>query len=209
MDPDDTLSPGLLQKVVHAGSRHRSFREASEELATLAEVVVSEERVRRATERVGAERVAQRDAAANEWRKLPFPERDSSLTGQSPPVACVQRVVFRKESGERAAGDSSTRRNGAAGPAKDPGAERGSHAQVVGRVWPAGGGSGVAPRFCGSAAQGFLERRQRGDLDAAVGRSAEASQEVAELFFALHAHLGFRPLGDVHLPRGVRGPSVG
>lgn len=90
MDPDDTLSPGLLQKVVHAGSRHRSFREASEELAALAEVVVSEERVRRATERIGAERVAQRNATADEWRKLPFPERDCSPTGQSPPVACVQ-----------------------------------------------------------------------------------------------------------------------
>ena len=88
--PADTLSPGLLRKVVHAGARHRSFREAHEELLALAEVPVAEERVRRATERIGAERVAERNAAASAWQKLPFPERDRSPTGQSPPVACVQ-----------------------------------------------------------------------------------------------------------------------
>lgn len=108
LDPDDTLSPGLLQKVVHAGARHRSFREAGEELAVLAEAAVSEERVRRATERSGAERVAQRDAAAEEWRKLPFPERDCSPTGQSPPVACVQvdggRMQIRDGQAEQPAG---------------------------------------------------------------------------------------------------------
>lgn len=94
---------------MHAGARHRSFREASEELAALAEVAVSEERVRRATERIGAERVAQRDAAADEWRKLPFPERDRSPTGQSPPVACVQvdggRMQIRDGQGEQSASE--------------------------------------------------------------------------------------------------------
>lgn len=90
LGPDDTLSPGMWEKTVHAGLRHRSFREASEELLTLAEVNISEERVRRATERIGEERLAERRASSDEWRKLPFPERDRSPTGLSPPVACVQ-----------------------------------------------------------------------------------------------------------------------
>ena len=89
LGPDDTLSPGRWEKTVHAGLRHRSFREASEELLTLAEVNISEERVRRATERIGEERLAERRASSDEWRKLPFPERDRSPTGLSPPVACL------------------------------------------------------------------------------------------------------------------------
>jgi hypothetical protein len=56
----------------------------------LAETGVSEERVRRATEQIGGERVSQRQAEVVAWQKLSFPERDRSPTGQSPPVACVQ-----------------------------------------------------------------------------------------------------------------------
>lgn len=88
--PDDTLSPRMLEKVVYAGTRATSFGQGSEDLGTLAETAISEERVRRASERIGAERVSQRQAGVAAWEKLPFPERDRSPTGQSPPVACVQ-----------------------------------------------------------------------------------------------------------------------
>jgi hypothetical protein len=90
IDPGDTVSPGLLKKIVHAGTQATSFRQASSDLRELAEAEVSTERVWRATERIGKERVGQRQAELAAYAKLPFSDRDRSPTGQVPPVACVQ-----------------------------------------------------------------------------------------------------------------------
>lgn len=90
MEPDSQLSPALLKKVVHAAACSTSFRQASEDLRVLAEVKVSSQRVRRAAERVGEERVAQSRAAAEAYQRLPLPARQQSPREQSPQVACVQ-----------------------------------------------------------------------------------------------------------------------
>lgn len=80
----------MLEKVAHAGVESRSFPQAVQDLAALAETEVSRERVRRWTNRVGAERTAESQAAAEAYQALPLPEQRKSPQDQVPQVACVQ-----------------------------------------------------------------------------------------------------------------------
>ena len=59
--------------MIYAGAQAASFPQGSRDLKELAEVDVSPERVRRATERIGDERVAERDAQAAAYEALPLP----------------------------------------------------------------------------------------------------------------------------------------
>jgi hypothetical protein len=90
MEPDSHLSPALLKKVVHAAARSTSFGQAAEDLRVLAEVNVSAQRIRRASERIGEERVAESRAVAEAYQHLPLPAQRQSPQGKSPAVACVQ-----------------------------------------------------------------------------------------------------------------------
>lgn len=88
---DYDYSPTALRKVVRSGATAPSFREASLNLCFVGELQVSAERVRRATERIGAERVAQRDAEAAAYEALPIPARRETPADQPAPSAvCVQ-----------------------------------------------------------------------------------------------------------------------
>ncbi len=88
---DYDYSPTALKKVVYAGTQATSFPQGSRDLKELAELDVSPERVRRATERIGAERVAERDAQAAAYEALPVPARRTVPADQpTPAVACVQ-----------------------------------------------------------------------------------------------------------------------
>jgi hypothetical protein len=80
-----------LKKVVYAGTQATSFPQGSRDLKELAELDVSAERVRRATERIGEERVVERDAQAAAYNALPIPARRTVPADQPrPAVACVQ-----------------------------------------------------------------------------------------------------------------------
>jgi hypothetical protein len=88
---DYDYSPTALKKVVYAGTQATSFPQGSRDLQELAELDVSPERVRRVTERLGNERVAERDAQAAVYEALPIPERRKVPADQTTPaVACVQ-----------------------------------------------------------------------------------------------------------------------
>ena len=88
---DYDYSPTALKKVVYAGTQATSFPQGSRDLKELAELDVSPERVRRATERIGEERVAERDAQAAAYEALPIPARRTVPADQpTPAVACVQ-----------------------------------------------------------------------------------------------------------------------
>ena len=88
---DYDYSPTAWRKVIYAGAQSHSFSQGSRDLATLAELDVSAERERRATERIGDERVAERDAQAAAYEALPIPERRQVAADQPrPAVACVQ-----------------------------------------------------------------------------------------------------------------------
>ena len=90
IEPDSQLTPGALAKVVHAGAHAGSFRQAEADLLALAELPVSSQRVRRATQRIGHERVAQRDEQVERFLNLPLPEQQRSPTDQVPSLACVE-----------------------------------------------------------------------------------------------------------------------
>lgn len=80
-----------LKKVVYAGAQATSFLQGSRDLKELAELDVSAERVRRATERIGKERVLERDAQAAAYEALPIPaQRTVPVDQPTPMVACVQ-----------------------------------------------------------------------------------------------------------------------
>ena len=110
IEPDSQLTPGALKKVVHAGVHASSFRQAEADLRALAELPVSGQRVRRAAERIGHERVAQRDRQVERFLKLPLPEQQCSPTDQVPPVACVEmdggRIQIRDRKAQPRADDA-------------------------------------------------------------------------------------------------------
>ena len=88
---DYDYSPTALKKVVYAGTQATRFQQGSRDLKELAELDVSPERVRRATERIGKERVAERDAQAAAYEALPIPAQRAVPADQpTPAVACVQ-----------------------------------------------------------------------------------------------------------------------
>ena len=90
VDVDCPFSPGMLKKVVHAGSQSASFVAATKDLIALAETHVSRERVERWTKRVGNDRVAQLASLSDSYQALPLPQRRESPVDQVPHVACVQ-----------------------------------------------------------------------------------------------------------------------
>lgn len=80
----------MLEKAVYAGVTEEGFEKAWEDLRVLAEVDISAERVRRSTERIGEERMAERDQLVAAYEALPLPQRQLSPVEQVPTLACVQ-----------------------------------------------------------------------------------------------------------------------
>ena len=113
--PDDTVSPGVLRKRIYAGSHASSFQQASRDLKEEAELDISEQRIMRATKRIGQERVEQRDAQTNAWTELPLPEQQASPQEQVPQVACVEMDGGRLQIRDRKASDEERRRTKKAG----------------------------------------------------------------------------------------------
>jgi hypothetical protein len=90
MGPDETLSPALLKKVVHAAACSASFQQAEEDLRVLAEVEVSANRIHRVVQRIGSERVADSRAAVTAYQPLSLPQQQRSPGPTPPEVACIQ-----------------------------------------------------------------------------------------------------------------------
>jgi len=105
IEPDCRLAPAVMKKVVYAGVHASSFSQAEEDLKVLAEVSVSSQRVRRVTERVGNERIAEREKEVEEFLKLPLPDQQRSPTGHAPAVACVEMDGGRIQIRDRKAKD--------------------------------------------------------------------------------------------------------
>jgi len=88
---DRRTALGAVSRVVYAGTQAASFPQGSRDLKELAELGVSSERVRRATEKIGAERVAERDAQVAAYEAMSIPARRVAPADQpTPTVACVQ-----------------------------------------------------------------------------------------------------------------------
>ncbi len=68
-------SPAVQQQVIYAGTVSRSFTEGSQLLERLADFSVSAKHVERLARRIGAERVAERDAEVAAYQVLPLVEK--------------------------------------------------------------------------------------------------------------------------------------
>ena len=76
--------------MTYLGTKLPSFRDAHEALHQLLRTTISLKRVERQTERIGAERVAQREAEIAMWVALPLVQRDQAPPGvAAPEVATV------------------------------------------------------------------------------------------------------------------------
>lgn len=91
LDVEFNYSPRVWQKMIFAGTQSNSFGQASRHLNVLSELEISTERVRRATEQIGNERVAERDAQAAAYQALSIPARREVPSDQPiPDLVCVQ-----------------------------------------------------------------------------------------------------------------------
>ena len=76
----------LLDLICYAGANKASFREASLDLAKMAGVAVQEKQVERLSKRIGAERLAEREAQVKKFLALPLVQRcDGKPAGVAPP----------------------------------------------------------------------------------------------------------------------------
>ncbi|MCE9525353.1 MAG: hypothetical protein K8R36_04795 [Planctomycetales bacterium] len=90
LNPDESLSPALLEKATCLGTVLSSFPEAHRASETFLEQVLGVKRIERLTERIGTERVAQRDAETLAFQRLPLVEKVAAPPGvKAPRVAAV------------------------------------------------------------------------------------------------------------------------
>jgi hypothetical protein len=82
-------STAMLDKIVYAGTMSRSFKQASKDLAKLAEVEVPTKQVERVCQRIGNERVAERDETVAAYQKLPLTKRKETPVGVTAPDLAV------------------------------------------------------------------------------------------------------------------------
>lgn len=86
LDVDERLSPALLEKAACLGTVLSSFPQAHQASQRLLEQVLGIKRIERLTERIGGERVAQRDAETAAFEDLPLMEKVSAPPGIKPPA---------------------------------------------------------------------------------------------------------------------------
>lgn len=85
-----TVTPKLTQLMVWAGSNLGSFSMASESLERLAGLQVSDRRIRRQVESVGADRVAERETLVEQLKSKSLPERRSgNALEESPELGVI------------------------------------------------------------------------------------------------------------------------
>ena len=82
---DEDLSPTLIEKTVQLGTMLRSFPQARIASQSLLDVRLTTKRIERLTERIGQERVAERDAQVRTWQSLPLVEKLVAPPGVKPP----------------------------------------------------------------------------------------------------------------------------
>ena len=91
MAVEDTVSPRVLGKMVYSGTTAVSFAKASRDLANLADLAISDERVRRACGHVGGDRVDQQQRLQEAFQSKPLPTLSHGKPAdvEPPEIACV------------------------------------------------------------------------------------------------------------------------
>ncbi|MBI3464884.1 MAG: hypothetical protein HY000_17785 [Planctomycetes bacterium] len=80
----------MIRKTVHLATKLTSFESAANSVCETLEISLTTKRVERLTERVGGERVAERDLSIAEWQALPLMQKLAAPPGvKAPAVVCV------------------------------------------------------------------------------------------------------------------------
>ena len=103
IEPESSYSPRVLARIIYSAARAVSFEQARRDLEELSEVRISTKHVQRLAERIGAERVAEREAEVRHWEELDLPRRRESPREQAPELAVVQMDGGRIQIFDRAA----------------------------------------------------------------------------------------------------------
>lgn len=80
----------MLKKIVFAGAQHPSFAQGSAALAALGGLTIATKQVERITEKIGRERVEQRERTVEDFQKLPLMTRCRSPIPHPPDLAVVE-----------------------------------------------------------------------------------------------------------------------
>lgn len=79
----------MLEHITYLGTKLPSFRDAHEALDVLLRRQIGLKRVERVTERIGGERVAQREADVAAWQQRPLLEKLAAPAGVKPPLVAA------------------------------------------------------------------------------------------------------------------------
>jgi len=100
------FSPRVQQKILHAGVNSPSYQQASRDLAELSDLNIKPKPVERMVQKIGQERIDQRDAAVAAHQRLPLMAKDAVANPKrsTPSVAMVSvdggRMQIRSEPSE-------------------------------------------------------------------------------------------------------------
>jgi hypothetical protein len=87
---DETLSPSLADKVSYLGTLLSSFPAGETAIQKLLEMTLGRKRIERLTERIGGERIRERQAEIARFQKLTLMEKIAGPAGVTPPeTACA------------------------------------------------------------------------------------------------------------------------
>jgi hypothetical protein len=84
----------VLKKIVYAGTQLTSFAQGSAALEALGGLRVATKQVERVTEKIGRERVEQRNEAVQDFLVLPLTDRCKSPVANPPPTSNVASVMM-------------------------------------------------------------------------------------------------------------------
>ena len=84
---DEDLSPELMRKAVPLASKLPSFASATDSVNETLDVELKTKRIERLTERIGRERIEERETAVAEWKALPLVEKLAAPHGVKAPTA--------------------------------------------------------------------------------------------------------------------------
>lgn len=86
---DDSLAPALQEKVSYLGTLLQSFPDGEKAIRKLLEMTLGRKRIERLTERIGLERMAERDAEVERYENVTLTEKLAGPQGVVPPQAAA------------------------------------------------------------------------------------------------------------------------
>jgi hypothetical protein len=101
-------SPHVQRQIVYAGVHNTSFAAGREDLLNLARVKISEKQVERVSERIGQERVDQRDKQVQAFLALPMMEKFATPVAHPPDLAVVSMDGGRLQIRDWPSGEAAT-----------------------------------------------------------------------------------------------------